>query len=124
MASFTSKMSIHLAQKTQIALLIAEKVNMPAQYSDFANVFLKKSAKVFPEYTEINKHAIELEDGKQPPYGPIYRLDPLELETLKTYIKTNLANGFTNFQILPLLLRSHFIVSLMEAFDCTLISMI
>ena len=42
----------------------------------------------------MNKHAIELEEGKQPPFGPIYSLGPVELETLKTYIKTNLANSF------------------------------
>ena len=42
----------------------------------------------------MNEHAIELEEGKQPPFGPIYSLGPVELETLKTYIETNLANGF------------------------------
>ena len=42
----------------------------------------------------MNEHAIELEEGKQPPFGPIYSLRPVELEILKTYIKTNLANGF------------------------------
>ena len=33
-------------------------------------------------------------DNKQPPYGPIYSLGPVELETLKTYIEANLANSF------------------------------
>ena len=42
----------------------------------------------------MNEHAIKLEEGKQPPFGPIYSLGPVELETLKTYIKTNLANVF------------------------------
>ena len=42
----------------------------------------------------MNKHAIKLEESKQPPFGPIYNLSSVELETLKTYIKTNLANGF------------------------------
>ena len=42
----------------------------------------------------MNEHAIELEEGKQPPFGPIYSLGPVELEILKTYIETNLANGF------------------------------
>ena len=46
------------------------------------------------ENTEINEHAIKLEEDKQPPFGPIYSLGPVELETLKTYIKINLANGF------------------------------
>ena len=42
----------------------------------------------------MNKNAIKLEEGKQPPFRPIYSLELVELETLKTYIKTNLANGF------------------------------
>ena len=67
---------------------------MPIEYLDFADVFLEKSANVHPEQTETNEHAIELEKGKQPPYGPIYNLEPVELETPKIYIETNLANGF------------------------------
>lgn len=47
-----------------------------------------------PENTGINKHTLELIDGKQPPYKPIYSLGPVELETLKTYIKTHLKTGF------------------------------
>ena len=47
-----------------------------------------------PENIGINEHAIELEEGKQPPFGPIYSLGPVELETLKTYIKTNRVNSF------------------------------
>ena len=47
-----------------------------------------------PENTRINEYAIKLKEDKQPFFGPIYSLRPVELETLKTYIKTNLANGF------------------------------
>ena len=47
-----------------------------------------------PENTGINKHAIELIEGKQPPYGPIYSLGLVELETLKAYIETHLKTGF------------------------------
>ena len=47
-----------------------------------------------PENTGINEHAIELVEGKQPLYGPIYCLSPVELETLKTYIETHLKTGF------------------------------
>ena len=42
----------------------------------------------------MNEHDIELKEGKQPLFGPIYSLGPVELETLKTYIETNLTNGF------------------------------
>ena len=46
------------------------------------------------ENTKINKHAIELEKSKQLLFKPIYSLGSIELKTLKTYIKINLANGF------------------------------
>ncbi len=42
----------------------------------------------------INDHTIELVDNWQPSLGAIYSLGPVELETLKVYIKNNLANGF------------------------------
>ena len=91
----TSSME-HSDRGVQVAALIADEapITIPAEYSDFEDVFSKESAAVLPEHTEINTHAIDLEEGKQPPYGPIYSLGPVELETLKTYIKTNLANGF------------------------------
>ena len=47
-----------------------------------------------PENTGINKHAIELEVGKQPSYGPIYSLGPVKLKILKTYIEIHLKTGF------------------------------
>ena len=73
---------------------MAEKVIIPAKYSDFANMFLEKSANLLLEQNGVNKHAIVLEKGKQPSYGPIYNLEPVEFKILKTYIETNLDNGF------------------------------
>ena len=86
-------MTIHLAKKAQLALLLAEKVTVPTEYLDFADVFLEKSSNVLPERNGANEHAIKLEKGEQPLYGPIYSLGLVELETPKTYIETNLLNG-------------------------------
>ena len=47
-----------------------------------------------PENIGINEHAIGLIDGKQLLYGPMYTFSLVELETLKTYIKTHLKTGF------------------------------
>ncbi len=47
-----------------------------------------------PKNTGINEHVIELVEVKQLPYGPIYSLGPVELETLKAYIETHLKTGF------------------------------
>ena len=55
-----------------------------------------------PEHPEINNHAIELvNECQQPPNGPIYSLKPVELETLKAYIETNLANSFIRLSNSP-----------------------
>ena len=89
-----SLMSIYPTRKTQIALVLAEEVKIPAKYSDFTNVFSEDKALVLPKLTKLNQHAIKLQDDKQQPYRPIYSLRPVEIKTLKTYIKTNLANGF------------------------------
>ena len=67
---------------------------IPLEYADYADVFSSDLTIELPENTGINKHAIELVEGKQPPYGPIYSLGPVELETLKAYIETHLKTGF------------------------------
>ena len=67
---------------------------IPIKYFDFANVFLASLATGLLRNTGINKHAIKLIKGKQPPYGPIYILSPVELKILKIYIKTHLKTGF------------------------------
>ena len=90
-----STMAIHPAREAQIALLIAEVVKIPTEYSDFSDVFLEEKTSILPEATKLNQHAIELQEGQQPPYGPIYSLGPVELKMLKTCIETNLANGFS-----------------------------
>ena len=87
-------LGIYPDKEAQITLLLTKKVKIPNKYSDFANVFLKEKALVLSECTNINKHAIELEDGKQPLYEPIYSLRLVELEILKTYIETHLKTGF------------------------------
>ena len=48
----------------------------------------------FLENTGMNEYTIKLEKSKQPLFRSIYSLGLIELKTLKTYIKTNLANGF------------------------------
>ena len=42
----------------------------------------------------MNEHVIKLKESKQPLFELIYSLEPVELETLKTYIETNLVNSF------------------------------
>lgn len=46
-----------------------------------------------PENISINKYTIKLIEEKQSLYRPIYAFIPVELEILKTYIKTYLKIG-------------------------------
>ncbi len=88
--------TIYSSRAAQIAALQWAKAptEILAKYSDYADVFSSDLAIELPKNTGLNEHAIELVEGKQRPYGPIYALSPVELETLKTYIKTHLKTGF------------------------------
>lgn len=81
-------MPIYLTHKAAIAALIINKIliTIPVKYSDFGNVFFKKSAILLLEYTKINIYIIELEKSKQSSYGLIYILGLAMLKNLKTYI--------------------------------------
>ena len=87
-------LKIYPDKAAQIAFLLTKKVKILDKYSKFANVFSEKKPLVLLERIKLNKHAINLEDGKQPLYRPIYSLGLVELETLKTYIKTHLKTWF------------------------------
>ena len=93
-ASLSLVPGIHPDRETQIALLPTKGVKISDKYSDFTDVFSEDKTLVLTERTEFNELAIDLEDGKQPPYRPIYSLGLVELESLKTYIKTHLKTGF------------------------------
>ncbi len=89
-------MMIYLSWAAQIAALKWDKAptEIPPEYADYAYVFSPYLAMELPENTGINKNVIKLIEGKQPLYGLTYSLGPVELETLKTYIKTYLKTGF------------------------------
>ena len=95
----STPLNVHSSRRPQISSLIAEKAptKILNEYLDFVDVFSPDLTSELPKYTEINTHTIDVEKSKQLPYSPIYSLGPIELETLKTYIEINLANGFIRF---------------------------
>ena len=97
------ELDVHPSRRPQISGLIVKEapIKIPAEYSDFADVISPDLASELSEHTRINDHAIELVKGQQPPYGSIYSLEPVELETLKAYIENNLANEFIRPSKLP-----------------------
>ena len=90
------KMLVHLERQAQLGVLLFDKASTEilAEYSNYSNVFSAENAAELLENTRMNKHTIKLEEGKQLSFGLIYSLGLVELETLKTYIETNLANDF------------------------------
>lgn len=67
--------------------------SIPERYRDFEDVFQKKNADILPEHRPYDC-AIDLEEGAQPPFGPIYNLSQTELAELRKYIDENLAKNF------------------------------
>ena len=90
------QMLVHSKKQAQVGALLFHKAptKVLAEYSNYNNVFLVENTAELLENTGMNEYSITLKKGKQSPFGPIYSLKLVELETLKTYIKTNLANGF------------------------------
>jgi len=66
---------------------------IPPEYHEFADLFNKKRADELPPHRPYN-HTVPLESGKAPPFGPIYKLSPMELETVRRYVEENLRKGF------------------------------
>ena len=82
-------------------MLLTKKVTVSAECTDFVDIFLEKLVAVLPKQIGINEHAIELVEGKPPPYRPIYSLKPVGIKILKTQIEINLANGFQQLLKFP-----------------------
>ena len=92
----SSTIDVHFLKKSKISGLIVEKAptKVSSKYLDFASIFSLDLASELSKHTEINDHVIKLVNGQQPLYRPIYSPRPVELETLKAYMETNLVNGF------------------------------
>ena len=60
-----ASLDVNPSRRPQISGLIAEEAlpKVPAEYSDFADIFSPDLASELPEYNGINNHAIELVEG-------------------------------------------------------------
>ena len=66
---------------------------VPVKYQEYSKVFSKIEAAKLPPHRKYD-HKIPLKEGTTVPYGPMYSMSKLELETLHEYIQENLAKGF------------------------------
>ena len=90
------EMLVHSEKQAQIGALLFNKAltKILAKYSNYSDVFLAENVMKLPQNTVINKYIIKLEEDKKPLFKLIYSLGLVEFKTLKTYIETNLVNGF------------------------------
>ena len=66
---------------------------VPSELMEFADIFSNEKAGALPMFKE-GDHAIDLEDGKEPPYGPLYNLSQTELAELRRYLEDSLQKGW------------------------------
>ena len=87
--------AVHPSQAPLLGALQQDKAltEIPPEYADYTKVLSPDLAMELLENTGINEHTIELVEDKQPPYGPIYSLGPVELQTLIAYIQPHLKTG-------------------------------
>jgi hypothetical protein len=82
--------SMHVSAAHEIEVDWVERI--PWQYRDFQTIYNGETANALPPHRSYD-HAIDLKDGEQPPWGPIYALSEKELSVLKDYLKEMLDSG-------------------------------
>lgn len=118
--------NIYLFYLTEILFLKANKTSIAilSEYADFPDIFFWDLASKLLEYIKINDHTINLIGGKQLPYKLIFSPELIKLEILKTYIETNLANGYIRSFKSPIIIPIFLLKSLIVVFTSVLINKI
>ena len=70
-----------------------QRPEIPQELLEFSDVFSPDLAGTLPALKQ-GDHAIELEAGKEPPYGPLYNLSQTELSELRRYLEESLHKGW------------------------------
>ena len=89
-----------ISVKPSNTIKVESTLQLPKKYHHYADVFDKVQANTLPHHKPYDC-PINLQPGKEPPWGPIYNLSPTELEVLRTYIEENLERvsfGIRNLQ--------------------------
>jgi hypothetical protein len=73
---------------------------VPDDYQAYVRVFSEMDSESMPSHGPQDL-AIELLDGRQPPWGPIYNLSEKELATLRDYLETQLKRGWIRLSKFP-----------------------
>ena len=71
--------------------VIPDDPQIPPEIRDYESVFSKADSKILPAH-KSSEHSIDLIEGGEPPYRPIYPLSQNELKSLRDYLAENLEN--------------------------------
>lgn len=118
------EMAIYQLHVIQLVALQWDKAptKISAKYNDYMDIIAYDLVIELSKNISINKNAIELVEGKQLLYDPIYTFGIIELEILKIYIKTYLKTSFIQPSKFSASALSFLIKSLTEVFVCLLIN--
>src|SRR6266700_3793121 len=70
-------------------------------YHKYLDIFSRKEADKLVEY-RLYDYKIILEEGKQPGFGPLYRMSQNELQVLYKYLSEMLSKGFIRASSSPI----------------------
>jgi transposase InsO family protein len=73
---------------------------MPPELEEFRDLGDIDKAGLLPEHHYL-EHAIDLEEGEMPPFGPIYPLNEKEQQALQEYIANAVARGWIRYSSSP-----------------------
>ncbi len=90
---------------------------IPKKYRDLANIFSPSNAYCLPPHRD-DDHAIELELGKTPLFGPLYKISEYQLKKLLEDIDENHASGFIQLLNHPPENLSYLPLNLMGLYGC------
>jgi len=69
-----------------------ELKTLPQEFAQFKHLFRPEASEKMPPRRTFY-HAIDLKEGSEPPWGPVYPMSQYQLNTVKTYLDEMLAQG-------------------------------
>jgi hypothetical protein len=67
---------------------------IPQEYAEYSDVFSEEQSETLPPLDSNKQHSIELKEGREPPYSPIYNLSETELKVLRDYLHAGEEKGW------------------------------
>jgi hypothetical protein len=82
----------HISTATTKDELSEALKQVPEKFRKWINIMTREAADRLPEHKPYD-HAIDLKEGETPPWGPVYALNEVELQTLREWLKEMLWIG-------------------------------